>query len=51
MVIPSAFVEMGHHALALEALLYGMGFWLMEQWRRGLNGLRGKGLKALTQAA
>ena len=26
MVIPSAFVEMGHHALALEAPLYGMGF-------------------------
>ena len=48
MVIPLAFVEMGHHALALEAPLYGMGFWLMELWGRGVNGLRGKGLKALT---
>ena len=43
MVIPSAFVEMGHHALVLEAPLYGMGFWLMELWRRGVNDLRGKG--------
>ena len=42
MVIASAFVEMGHYALALEAPLYGMGFWLMELWRRGVNELRGK---------
>ena len=51
MVIPSAFVEMGHHALALETPLYGMGFCLMELWRRGVNGLRGKGLKELTREA
>ena len=43
MVIPSAFVEMGHHALALEEPLYGMGFWLMALWRKGVNDLRGKG--------
>ena len=48
MVIPSSFMEMGHHALALESPLYAMGLWLMELWRRGVNGLRGKGLKALT---
>ena len=36
MVIPSVWVEMGHHALALEAPLYEMGFLayrLMEQMR------------------
>ena len=43
MVITSSFVEMGYHALALEAPLYGMGFWLLELWRRGVNYLRGKG--------
>ena len=32
MVIPLAFVEMGHHALALEAPLYEMGFGL---WANG----------------
>ena len=42
MVIPSTYVEMSHHAIALEAPLYGMGFWLMELWRRGVNDLRGK---------
>ena len=51
MVIPSSFVEIGHHYLALEAPLYGMGFWLMELWRRGVNGLIGKGLKVLTRVA
>ena len=51
MVIPSSFVEMGHHGLALEAPLYEMGFWLIELWRRGVNGLKGKGLKALTWEA
>ena len=54
MVIPFAFVEMGHHALDLEAPLYGMGFWLMEQWRkwrRGVNGLKKEGLKELTWEA
>ena len=51
MIITSAFVEMGHHSLALEAPLYGMWFWLMDQgrkWRRGVNGLRDVGLKELT---
>ena len=43
MVIPSTFAEMGHDPLALEPPLYGMGFWLLELWRRGVNGLRGKG--------
>ena len=51
MVIPSVWKEMGHHALALESPLYRMEFWLMELWRRGVNDLRGKGLKALTWAA
>ena len=35
---------MEHHALALEAPLYGMESWLVELWRRrGLNELKGKG--------
>ena len=44
-VIPSVWVEMGHHALALGSTsLYGMEAWLVEQWRRGrVNSLRGKG--------
>ena len=42
MVMPSSFVEMGHHALALEAPLYGMDSWFMELWRRGGNDLRGR---------
>ena len=44
--IPSVWVEMGHHALALEAplSLFGMEAWHVEKWRRGrVNGLRGKG--------
>ena len=45
MVIPSLWVEMGHHGLAWGSTsLYGMEAWLVEQWRRGrVNGLRGKG--------
>ena len=45
MVIPSVWVEMGHHALAWGSTsLYGMEAWFVEQWRRGrVNVLRGKG--------
>ena len=34
---------MGHHALALGAPLNGMDSWLVEQWKKGVNGLRDKG--------
>ena len=42
-IIPSILVEMGHHALALEAPPYGMESWLVELWRRGVNDMRGRG--------
>ena len=44
MVIPSVLVEMGHHALALDAPLsmgWSLGLWSNEG--EGVNGLRGKG--------